>query len=124
MLAGHETIFFTIVIIAGIFSFTMAGVYLSIAIYFKTFEGGHPILNFITMPLMFTSNAVFPKAAMPQWMQVICDWNPLTHAITPMRTLVVDGWVWHQIIPGLAVNMIFALVMMLVSTYQFLRSID
>ncbi|WP_419657455.1 ABC2-type transporter, permease protein [Desulfosarcina variabilis str. Montpellier] len=115
--------FLMIVTIAGIFSFAMAGVSLSIAIHFKTLEGVHPILNFISMPLMFTSNAVFPKAAMPDWMQVICDWNPLTHAITPMRTLVVEGWVWDQIIPGLAFNLTFALVMVLVSTMQFRRAI-
>ncbi len=115
--------FFLIAIIAGIFSFAMAGISLSVAIHFKTLEGVHPILNFITMPLMFTSNAVFPKAAMPDWMKVLCDWNPITHAITPMRTLVVEGWVLPKIIPGLTAVFVFALIMVAISTWQFRRSI-
>ncbi|MGD9213569.1 MAG: ABC transporter permease [Desulfobacteraceae bacterium] len=115
--------FLIIVLIAGIFSFAMAGISLSIAIFFKTLEGLHPILNFLTMPLMFMSNAIFPKAAMPAWMKVISDWNPLTYAITPMRTLVIEGWVWEKIIPGLVITSAFALVMVLFSTRQFKRSI-
>lgn len=115
--------FLLIAIIAGIFSFAMAGVSLSIAVFFKTLEGLHPILNFLTMPLMFMSNAIFPKAAMPNWMKIISDWNPLTYAITPMRTLVVEGWVLEKIIPGLVITFGFAFVMVLVSTWQFKRSI-
>ncbi len=115
--------FMLIAVIAAIFSFAIAGVSLSIAIYFKTLEGVHPILNFITMPLMFTSNAIFPKAAMPDWMKIVSDWNPLTHAITPMRTLMVEGWVWDRILPGLFITFVFALVMVLVSSSQFRRSI-
>ena len=116
--------FMLVVAIAAIFSFAVAGISLSIAIYFKTLEGVHPILNFISMPMMFTSNAIFPKAAMPDWMKLISDWNPLTHAITPMRTLIVKGWVWDNILPGLMVTLAFALVMVLIANHQFRRSIE
>jgi ABC-2 type transport system permease protein len=115
--------FLLIAVIAGIFSFAMAGISLSIAIFFSSLEGLHPILNFLTMPLMFMSNAIFPRAAMPAWMRVAADWNPLTYAITPMRTLVIEGWIWDKIIPGLVGTFFFALVMVLISSRQFKRSI-
>ncbi len=115
--------FLLIAVIAGIFSFAMAGISLSIAIFFKTLEGLHPILNFLTMPLMFMSNAIFPKAAMPDWIKVVADWNPLTYAITPMRALVIEGWIWDKIIPGLVGTFFFGLVMVFISTRQFKRSI-
>ncbi|MCI5141622.1 MAG: ABC transporter [Candidatus Electrothrix sp. ATG1] len=116
--------FLLIVCIAGLFGFAMAGISLSIAILFKSLEGLHPILNFLTMPLMFTSNAIFPTAAMPGWMQVISNWNPLTHAVSPMRALVVDGWVVEKAASGLAVTLLFAVVMVVVATMQFKRSIE
>jgi tetrahydromethanopterin S-methyltransferase subunit F len=40
-----------------------------------------------------------------------------------MRALVLEGWVWDKIIPGLVITFVFALVMVLVSTRQFMRSI-
>jgi ABC-2 type transport system permease protein len=110
-------------LIAGIFSFGMAGISLSISIRFATLEGLHPILNFLTMPMMFTSNAIFPTAAMPDWIRLISQWNPLTYAITPMRTLIIEGWIWHKIIPGLTGTFLFALLMVIISTQQFKRSI-
>jgi ABC-2 type transport system permease protein len=115
--------FLLIALIAGIFSFAMAGVSLSIAIYFKTLEGVHPILNFISMPLMFTSNAIFPESAMPGWMKMVSHWNPLTYAITPMRALILEGWVLDKILPGLLISFVFAFAMVLVATLQFRRSI-
>lgn len=59
---------------------------------------------------------------MPSWLRAISAWNPLSYAVTSMRTLVIEGWVWEKIIPGLAVTF-FSLIMVLVVTWQFNRSI-
>jgi ABC-2 type transport system permease protein len=115
--------FLLIALIAGLFGAAMAGVSLSIAVLFNSFDGLHPILNFLTMPLMFTSNAIFPKAAMPGWMQIIADWNPLSHAVSPIRTLTVEGWVLGSAAQGLAVTLLFAVLMLIIATVQFRRNI-
>lgn len=115
--------FLLMVFIATLLNFAMAGVSLSIAVFVKSPEGLHPILNFFTMPLMFTSNAIFPVTAMPAWLKAISACNPLSYAVTPMRTLATEGWVWEKIIPGLGVTFFFALMMVFVSTKQFKRSI-
>jgi ABC-2 type transport system permease protein len=49
------------------------------------------ISNFITMPLMFASNALFPSANFPSWMQVIANWNPVSYAALFGRAVVVQG---------------------------------
>jgi ABC-2 type transport system permease protein len=116
--------FLLIALIAGLFGAAMAGVSLSIAVLFKSFDALHPLLNFLTMPLMFTSNAIFPTAAMPGWMQVIADWNPLSHAVSPIRTLTVEGWAFGSAAQGLAVTMLFAAIMLIIATVQFKRSIE
>ena len=56
---------------------------------------GAPIgqwLRAATLPLLFMSNAFVPLKAMPGWMEVTARLNPLTYAISSMRTLVLDGW--------------------------------
>ena len=49
------------------------------------------ISNFITMPLMFASNALFPAANFPSWMQVIAAWNPVSYSALFGRAIVVQG---------------------------------
>jgi ABC-2 type transport system permease protein len=49
------------------------------------------ISNFITMPLMFASNALFPSANFPYWMQVIAKWNPVSYSALFGRGVVVQG---------------------------------
>lgn len=110
-------------LIATLFCFAMAGISLSIAVTVKSHEALFAIINFLTMPLMFTSNAIFPVAAMPAWLKAIATWNPLSYAVTPMRALATEGWVWEKIIPGLVVVFLFALLMVFVSNRQFKRYI-
>ena len=49
------------------------------------------ISNFITMPLMFASGALFPTANFPVWMQTIADYNPVTYAALFGRDIVLSG---------------------------------
>ena len=49
------------------------------------------IANFITMPLMFASGALFPATNYPTWMQVIADWNPVGYAAVFGRGIVLSG---------------------------------
>lgn len=38
------------------------------------------IANLVNLPLMFTSNALFPTQQMPEYLQIIARLNPITHA--------------------------------------------
>jgi ABC-2 type transport system permease protein len=49
------------------------------------------ISNFLTMPLMFASGALFPSANFPAWMATISNWNPVTYAALFGRGIVVSG---------------------------------
>ncbi|MBD3319616.1 MAG: ABC transporter [Chitinivibrionales bacterium] len=111
--------FFCAIAICSLFSFAMSGISLAVSAGFTSIEGLHPVLNFLTMPLMFTSTAIFPREVMPQWMKLISDWNPLTAAVEPMRALVLDGWVWPDIIPGTVVTALFALALLLIAGLRF-----
>jgi ABC-2 type transport system permease protein len=58
---------------------------------FKTREKMMGIGQAITMPLFFTSNAIYPISVMPPWLQVIARVNPLSYLIDAMRALLLTG---------------------------------
>jgi ABC-2 type transport system permease protein len=43
----------------------------------------------ITMPLFFASNALYPTAVMPAWVQAITHFNPLSYEINALRQLLL-----------------------------------
>lgn len=71
------------------------------------------ISNFITMPLMFASGALFPSANFPGWMQAISSVNPVTYSALLGRGVVVDGTANWAYLGYLA---LFALVMVIAGT--------
>jgi ABC-2 family transporter len=45
----------------------------------------------LTMPLFFASNAIYPLAIMPAWLQVIARLNPLSYEADALRALMITG---------------------------------
>jgi ABC-2 type transport system permease protein len=78
------------------------------------------IAGFVTLPLLFMSNAFVPLDAMPGWMAVVARLNPLTYAIEAMRTLVIRGWA-ASILWSLAVLAVAATVCLAAGVQQFRR---
>lgn len=62
---------------------------LIIASFVKTRERFMGIGQLLTMPLFFASNAIYPIAVMPSWLQAIAAGNPLTYMVDALRTLMV-----------------------------------
>ena len=44
----------------------------------------------ITLPLFFASNALYPIALMPKWLQAVARLNPLTYLVELLRWLLLD----------------------------------
>jgi ABC-2 type transport system permease protein len=65
---------------------------LIIACIVRTRERFMGIGQVLTMPIFFASNAIYPIALMPQWLQVISSVNPLTYEVDGLRALMLtDG---------------------------------
>lgn len=45
----------------------------------------------ITLPLFFASNAIYPIALMPGWLQVVANVNPLSYMVVGLRALMLPG---------------------------------
>ncbi|MHB8604585.1 MAG: ABC transporter permease [Thermoplasmatota archaeon] len=62
---------------------------LLIATVVKTRERFMGIGQVVTMPLFFASNAIYPIAIMPRWLQIIAYVNPLTYMVDALRNLML-----------------------------------
>ncbi|MEW6181749.1 MAG: ABC transporter permease [Bacillota bacterium] len=112
-----------LLLISSFFGVIMGGISLSLAAVLKSHEALFAIMNFFTMPLIFTSNAMFPTGAMPSWLQVIANVNPLSYAVGPMRTVATQGWIWREIWPGFLVLAVIATLTTSLLVRQFNRSV-
>ena len=68
-----------------------AGLSMIIASIVKTRERFMGIGQVITLPLFFASNAIYPIAIMPLWLQFIATVNPLSYMVDGLRALIVTG---------------------------------
>ena len=64
---------------------------LIIACLVKTRERFMGIGQVLTMPLFFASNAIYPVAIMPAWLQVIAHSNPLSYEVDALRSLMLGS---------------------------------
>ncbi|MCL5260626.1 MAG: ABC transporter permease [Gammaproteobacteria bacterium] len=61
----------------------------AIACIVKTRERFMGVGQVLVMPLFFASNAIYPIAIMPRWLQIIAHWNPLSYAVDALRSLML-----------------------------------
>jgi ABC-2 type transport system permease protein len=113
-----------LLLLTSLFGIIMGGISLSIAAVLTSMESLFAITNFLTMPLIFTSNAMFPLSAMPVWLRLIAKFNPLTYATGTLRTIATKGWIAQEIWPGLLILLAMVLVTTTISIRMFKRSIS
>ena len=113
-----------LLLLSGLFGMIMGGISLSLGAVIKSMESLFAITNFLTMPLMFTSNAMFPISAMPLWLRAIANVNPLTYATGTMRTIATQGWIWGNIWPGVLFLFIMIIITTSIAIRMFHRSIS
>lgn len=68
---------------------------LMVACIVKTRERLMGMGQLMTMPLFFASNAIYPIALMPAWLQVLSHLNPLTYQVDALRGLMIVGGTSH-----------------------------
>ncbi len=71
------------------FSITSLGVLIGARM--QSTEGFQVIMQFILMPMIFVSGALFPMRDLPVWMNFLVKVNPVTYAIDPLRKIIFEA---------------------------------
>jgi ABC-2 type transport system permease protein len=111
---GHIVgVLLTVILGAAFF----AGLSMVLASLMRTRERMMGIGQLITMPLFFSSNALYPISIMPTWLKVVATMNPMSYLVDALRGLLLD-MPYHLILDwGILTSAI--LVMLFLSTRLF-----
>jgi ABC-2 type transport system permease protein len=76
-------------------------------------------VNFLTTPLMFVSSVMMPLQLATAWLQTAARFNPIDYAVRAVRALVITGYDWTAILPGLLVLGVLASLGVTLATLAF-----
>ena len=80
----HVTFASVAVLLAISITFTALG--FIFAWYLDSTQGFHGVMNLLLMPMWLVSGSLFSAAGAHGWMQTVMQWNPLTYAVSALRT--------------------------------------
>lgn len=83
-------------VIAALFGLTLFAIgigtlMISITLRAKSWETQMTVMNLLNLPLMFASNVLVPLTMMPNWLQTIAKFNPLTYTADILRQALLMG---------------------------------
>jgi len=62
-----------------------------------------------------------PLQFLPNWIQAVSNFNPISYGVNAVRALMSTGFDWNTIIPAYAVLALLTAVTMGATLYQFRR---
>jgi len=86
---------FTVLHLLGVFAalflmcLGLSSLFIAIAIRSARWETQMAVMNLLNLPLLFTSNALFPTSFMPDWLQTISKVNPISYGTDAARQLLI-----------------------------------
>ncbi len=78
-----------------------------------------PLSNIVVFPMMFLSGTFFPRFLMPEWLQRISSFLPLTPVIDGIRLIATEGKHLTQLGPQLGMMAIWLVVVYLIAFRVF-----
>lgn len=89
---------------------TILGIGLAIGGWAKNERQAAPLSNIIVFPMLFLSGTFFPRFAMPEWLQTVSSFLPLTPIIDGIRLLTTQGLHLVDLGPQLGLMAIWSVV--------------
>jgi ABC-2 type transport system permease protein len=108
------------VLLLGIFSFIGLGILLTALS--NNEETAMILMTVLQFPMMFLTGVFFPIQQMPWFMQIVSQILPLTYAVTAMRKVMILGAGIGDIVPEVAILVVFGAIMLAIAIPVFRRA--
>jgi ABC-2 type transport system permease protein len=92
------------------------------ALILKSEDAFAPLINSLAMPLLLLSGILLPMALAPDWLQFLSSINPLTHAVDAARSLFNGDWADPEILIGVGITSILAVISVGIAARTFARA--
>ncbi|MEI7539294.1 MAG: ABC transporter permease [Candidatus Saccharibacteria bacterium] len=103
-----------------VFSITMIlGIGLSLGGWAKNERQVAPLANIVVFPMMFLSGTFFPRFLMPEWLQNVSNFLPLTPVIDGIRLIVTEGKHLIDILPQIGLIGLWMIIIYLIAFKVF-----
>lgn len=111
--------FLYFIIFAALGVVCMYGFGITVAGWAKNENQAAPIANLIAFPMMFLSGSFFPRFLMPEWLQNITTYLPLTPVVDGLRSITTENASLLTVGPQLLVLAVWTLVIYLLAFRLF-----
>ncbi len=81
--------FFEVVAVSLLVSFCITSLGILIAARLTSFDGFNIIMNFLVMPMLFLSGAMYPVTSMPPALRRLTQLNPLTYGVDAFKHVLL-----------------------------------
>lgn len=98
---------------------TILGIGLALGGWAKNERQAAPLANIIVFPMMFLSGTFFPRYIMPDWLQTVSGYLPLTPIIDGIRLIATEGKHFVDILPQLGLIGIWVIVIYFIAFRVF-----
>ena len=103
-----------------IFSITMIlGIGLALGGWAKNERQVAPLANIVVFPMMFLSGTFFPRFLMPEWLQNVSNFLPLTPVIDGIRLITTEGKHLIDILPQVGLIGVWLIVIYIIAFRVF-----
>ena len=110
-----------VVLVATTFGIAMACLGLIIALRTKSVQVTQNSW-LLFMPLAFLTTAFMPKNLLSGWFKIAVTLNPVDYIMVMVRTIIIEGWEWDTILPGLWVLLATTATMLAAATWFYRRA--
>ena len=110
-----------IIVAATVFGVAMACLGLIIALKTKSVQVTQNSW-LLFMPLAFMTTAFMPKELLSGWFKVAVALNPVDYIMVGVRTIIIEGWEWESILPGLWILTATTVIMLTSATWAYRRA--
>ncbi|MBI4220560.1 MAG: ABC transporter permease [Chloroflexi bacterium] len=111
---------FAVIIASTIFGIAWACVGLIIALKTKSAQVTQSTW-LLFMPIVFLTSAFMPREYLSGWFKFAATVNPVEYVLRGMRVIVIQGWDWDTILPGLWVLVAMTVALTAVATWLYHR---
>lgn len=110
-----------IVVAASVLGIAIACIGLIIALRTRSAQLTQNVFM-IFMPLAFLTTAFMPGEFLTGWFKLAVTLNPIDYVLVSVRTIIIEGWEWDSILPGLWVLCAITVIMLTAATWIYRRA--
>ena len=116
---GGVAVAFAMLALIGIM---MSPVSYILALVLKSEDSLAPVVNGMAVPLLLLSGVMLPMSLAPDWLQTIARFNPLYHAVAAIRALFNASYGDSEIVTGLVLLVVLAVITISLGARSFGRA--